>query len=164
MVLKSIINRRSVRSYKSETVPDELITKIIEAAQYAPTANNNRSIEFIIVKDSAMKENIYNVVSREFIKQAPLLVVPVIDTRKSVAPVEDLSIASSHIFLQAAEYRLGSVWKNIIEPQTTEIKKLLHIPDYFMLINVIPIGYSSQDMAAHSSAECDYQKIHYERW
>jgi nitroreductase len=45
MIVKEISNRRSIKKYKAETVPEEYITEIIRAAQFAPSAMNNHAIE-----------------------------------------------------------------------------------------------------------------------
>jgi len=34
------LDRRSIRSYKADEVPEELINKLLEAAMYAPSARN----------------------------------------------------------------------------------------------------------------------------
>ena len=43
--------RKSVRRYKSEPVPDEVLEKILEAARQAPSAGNSQPWEFVVVKD-----------------------------------------------------------------------------------------------------------------
>ncbi|MBI2955602.1 MAG: nitroreductase family protein [Chloroflexi bacterium] len=50
--------RRSVRRFKSDPVPDELIEKIIEAARWAMSGANGQPWEFIVVKDPALKDKI----------------------------------------------------------------------------------------------------------
>jgi len=42
MILKEILERHSVRKYKQEEVPEELIKEVIEAARLAPSANNKQ--------------------------------------------------------------------------------------------------------------------------
>lgn len=56
MILKEILSRRSIREYKPDAVPNELILEIIKAGQFAPTAVNNRSVEFIVVRDQSFIE------------------------------------------------------------------------------------------------------------
>ena len=46
-----IRTRRSVRNYKEEPVPRELIEQVIEAGRFAPTGGNMQSIYFTIVTD-----------------------------------------------------------------------------------------------------------------
>jgi len=49
--LDTIKNRRSIRFYKPDHVPDEAIEEIIEAARWAPSAHNFQPTEFIVVRD-----------------------------------------------------------------------------------------------------------------
>ncbi|MGB9749592.1 MAG: nitroreductase family protein [Caldisericia bacterium] len=51
MILKEILERYSVRKYKKEDVPEELVKEVIEAARLAPSANNKQPWKFIVVRD-----------------------------------------------------------------------------------------------------------------
>jgi len=168
MIIEAIKKRRSVREYKDKPVTDETVIEIIKAAQFAPTGRNNRLVEFIVVKDQATKEELYEItrgrLDQDFVKKAPVILILVSNEKKNNLFMQDLSIASAHVFLQAAELRLGTVWKNVFPEETDEIKELLNIPDQFTLINLIPIGYPETVPEAHSEEEFNKNKIHYDRW
>ena len=59
-VLENIRDRRSVRSYESNPVPKELIDKVIEAGNYAPTGNNRQAWRFVVVTDPEMRGKLYD--------------------------------------------------------------------------------------------------------
>jgi nitroreductase len=59
-VLENIKTRRSVRSYKDLPVPKELIEKVIEAGNYAPTGNNTQAWRFVAVSDAEMLGKLYD--------------------------------------------------------------------------------------------------------
>ena len=59
-VLENIKTRRSVRSYKDLPVPKELIDKVIEAGNYAPTGNNTQAWRFVVVSDAEMRGKLYD--------------------------------------------------------------------------------------------------------
>lgn len=46
-----IENRRSIRKYKLDPIPDEIVTKLIEAARWAPSTDNAQPWRFIIICD-----------------------------------------------------------------------------------------------------------------
>lgn len=163
MIIKEIINRRSIRSYTSEPVSDEQINEIIKAAQFAPTANHHCAVEFVVVK-GANKNAIFDILKKDFIKDAAILIVPILEKSKSVAPVQDLSIASEHMMLQATALGLGSVWKNLDETWAAEVKKILGIPEGHLIINLIPIGHIKTPVMPHTDAEFSETKIHSEQW
>lgn len=49
-----IQNRKSIRKFKSTSVPDEDITRILDAGRLAPSANNTQPWSFIVIKDRTM--------------------------------------------------------------------------------------------------------------
>ena len=49
---EAIKNRRSIRKYTNEDVPNELIEELIECARLAPSAKNRQPWKFLIVKNS----------------------------------------------------------------------------------------------------------------
>ncbi|MEI7621761.1 MAG: nitroreductase family protein [Candidatus Moraniibacteriota bacterium] len=162
MLLKAIQNRRSFRIYKSEPVSDELVSDVIKAAQFAPTAHDKRAIEFVVIRDQATKDAIFAIVDQEYVKEAPVLVAPVA-TDQATLPVEDLSVASAQMFLQATELGLGSVWKHL-SAKEDEVKKILGVPQNFRMINLIPLGFPNEEKPPHSDEEFISEKIHQEKW
>ncbi|MDD5456219.1 MAG: nitroreductase family protein [Candidatus Margulisbacteria bacterium] len=164
VIIKEIIKRRSNREYLPDEIEEDVINEIIKSAQFAPTGMNNRSVEFMVIRNYQTKENIFKLIGQEFIKQAPALIIPVIDTGSSVTPIQDLSIASSFILLQATALELGSVWKNVRIENRDDLKKLLGIPDSYEVINVIPIGYVPKTLAVHQDSEYSEEKIHWDNW
>jgi len=49
-VEKVIMERRSVRKFRKEPIPDNLIRRILESARFAPSAGNGQPWKFIVVK------------------------------------------------------------------------------------------------------------------
>ncbi|MBU2548978.1 MAG: nitroreductase family protein [Proteobacteria bacterium] len=50
-VEKCIIERRSVRNFKDEPVPESMIRRVLEAGRFAPSAGNHQPWRFIVVTD-----------------------------------------------------------------------------------------------------------------
>lgn len=63
-----ILSRRSVRQFKNQPVPREIIEQIIDVARYAPTASNSQEVGYIVVTDKSLIEetakNIFGLASR----------------------------------------------------------------------------------------------------
>ena len=53
-VERAVLQRRSVRNFKDEPVPDHLIRRVLEAGRFAPSAGNCQPWEFIVITDRAM--------------------------------------------------------------------------------------------------------------
>jgi nitroreductase len=164
MILEAILKRKSIRNYKKDTVPEKLILELIEAAQFAPNSHHNRSLEVIVICENTTKEKLYDLLGQNFLKEAPLLLVPVIDIKKSTSPIQDIAVASENILLQATEIGLGTVWKNVNVQKIEEVKKILEVPDNFLLANIIPVGYIKTQRKPHNDKDFDLKRIHYEKW
>jgi len=164
MIIKEILNRRSTKAYNPKAVSGEHIVEIIKAGQFAPTASNNRAVEFIVIKKQETRNNIFEIVGQEFVKEAPVLIIPVSDSTKTNCPIKDLSVASENMFLQATALGLGSVWKNLKSQTIEKIKKMLGIPEQQIIINIIPVGYAKEKLEPYADKDFSDKKIHKEQW
>ncbi|MEM3012832.1 MAG: nitroreductase family protein, partial [Candidatus Hadarchaeales archaeon] len=74
--LEAIRKRRSVRSFKSDPVPEEDLKKILEAASWAPSAGNCQPLELVVVRDPRVKEEVMEAAfGQPFVGEAPVVVV-----------------------------------------------------------------------------------------
>lgn len=164
MIIKEIVNRRSVREYKPDPISDEQVSEIIKAAQFSPSASDNHAIEFIVVKNQDTKNKLYEIIDQEFVKEAPVLIVLVTDTTKTPCALQDMSAAAANMLLQATALGLGSVWKNVRPELADRAKAILGVPEKFILNVIVPVGHSKENQPPHAEAEFEKSKIHQERW
>lgn len=52
-VIQAILGRRSIRSYRTELVPEEMVKTVLTAGQYAPSGSNSQSWRFTAIVNSA---------------------------------------------------------------------------------------------------------------
>ena len=57
-VIEAIKKRRSVRSYKTDPVPREMIEAVIDAGNWAPTGHNYQRWRFVVVQDPAFRQKL----------------------------------------------------------------------------------------------------------
>jgi nitroreductase len=164
LILDAIRKRRSIREFLEKKIPDEKIMELIIAAEFAPSARHNHAIEYVVVKEQLLKDKLYEITEQQFVKEAPILIVPVTDTTKTNWPASDLSVATENIFLQAAHEGLGAVWNNIRPENVGKVREILGIPKNFTLINLIPIGIPKKNEAPHEDPELSKKKIHHDGW
>lgn len=50
-LLKIMKNRRSIRKYTDEKIPSDKLNMIVQAGLLAPSSNNVRPVEFVVVED-----------------------------------------------------------------------------------------------------------------
>ncbi len=108
-VIEAIKNRRSVRRFEDRPVPEELIKKIIEAGQWAPSACNRQDWKFIIIDSQEVKERILRDTTAYFVGKAPLLILVLYSNRTDNLEYKDhlLSAAMAIQNMQLAAYSLG---------------------------------------------------------
>ena len=59
-ILDVLVSRKSIRRYKPDPIPDEMIDKILEAARWAPTGENYQPWRFIVIQDQERRNKIGN--------------------------------------------------------------------------------------------------------
>ena len=64
-LLELVKNRRSIRRFRPDPIPDEFVDKIIEVARWAPSGFNTQPWEFVVVKEKDLKDRIVRL-TREF--------------------------------------------------------------------------------------------------
>ncbi len=57
-LLDLIKNRRSVKEYSSRKVPDNILSRILKGARWAPSAHNAQPWRFVVLRDSIMKKRL----------------------------------------------------------------------------------------------------------
>jgi iodotyrosine deiodinase len=62
---KTMEKRRSVRSFSSRPVSEEVMEKVIQAAGTAPSGANQQPWTYVLIKDPAMKKSIRQAAERE---------------------------------------------------------------------------------------------------
>jgi nitroreductase len=141
-----IRRRRSIRSYESKPVPEEVILKILNAARLAPSAKNRQPWKFIVVRDEIKRKRIAEASHHQkFIAEAPVIIVAValeptyvMSCGVPAYPV-DLAIAFEHICLSACNEGLGTCWIGAFDQK--RVKEILKIPEEFIVVALTPLGY-----------------------
>lgn len=165
--------RRSIRKYLPKAVEPEKIAKLTNAALMSPASKRSNPWEFIVIQDKEMLLELSG--SRphgsQFLEGATLGIIVIADTTKSDVWMEDASIASIIMQLQAHDLGLGSCWVQIYGRQRDEtttaesfIKGLLNIPDHFAVLSIISIGYPDEERKAYEEDKLPTQKIHFDKF
>jgi nitroreductase len=74
-VEETIRQRRSIRRYRPEAIPKELVLRMLEAARLAPSASNCQPWRFLIVVDAEEKRRLREMAGYPFVETAPMVVV-----------------------------------------------------------------------------------------
>ena len=166
--LTTIFTRRSVRKYANKPVSDETVKLLLQAAMAAPSARNEQSWEFIVIRDKKILAQIPSFHPfAKHVPDAPVAIIVCGNTKLEAKPglwVADSSNAAMNILLAAHSLGLGGVWTTFYpyEDRTAGIRKLLQLPDHIMPLNVIPIGYPVEKTFYQDRFK--QEKVHYEKW
>lgn len=140
-------NRRSIRKYKSDPVPEKDIDYILEAARLAPSWANSQSWKFIVVTDAAVKEELAKA-GNSWIAYAPVIVTICADSTKPGTKGDqeyymlDAGIAMEHLVLAAADRGLGTCWIGAFDEDAA--KAALGVPKNIRVVASTPLGYPDE--------------------
>jgi nitroreductase len=163
--MSPVLLRRSVRKFKDEDVNREIITKLIEAADSAPSACNKRPLKFFAVTNREKLSELSRAGLFTRMK-APLIIVVVGDLKRALPSpmsdywIHDAGAASQNILIRATELGLGSCWCGI-HPQKRVMEKVsaaLGLKDTEIPFSLIKLGYPDEHPKPHSGY-CDDRVI-----
>ena len=114
-ILKSLMERRSCRSYKSEPVPQEILDQILEAGTYAATGMGKQSPIMIAVTDRETRDRLSRMnaavmgVSGDPFYGAPAVIIVLAD-RNIGTYLYDGSLVMGNLMNAAHALGIGSCW------------------------------------------------------
>ena len=162
-----------MRKFTEEELTKEQVVTILKAALMAPTSKRNNGWQFIVIDDkdtlkelSYCKEN-----GASFITDAALAVVVTADPLASDVWIEDASIASAMIQLQAEDLGLGSCWVQVRERFTSAgmssdefVRGILDIPLQLQVLSIIAIGHKGMERKPFNEENLQWEKIHINKY
>ncbi|MBQ4598519.1 MAG: nitroreductase [Clostridia bacterium] len=158
-VQENILSRRSVKAYKPDAVPKELIDRVIEAGLYAANGRNWQSSIVLAVTDKTMRDRLSAMNAAIMGKTdfdpfygAPVVLV-VLGDKQFPTHVYDGSLMLGNMMLAAHDLGLGSCWIHRAkeEFESEEGKEILHslgIEGDYEGIGHLILGYAATEPKA----------------
>lgn len=143
--------RRSIRQYRPDPVPDEMIEQLLEAARCAPSASNRQPWAFIVVRDPDLLQQVaehaaYYFVRWAHVEEAPLLIV-LCGYRKSRIYRqflhEDIGLAGGQVMLQAEALGLGTCWIGGLDRKA--LAAILKVPEDWEIVGLLTVGFPAEE-------------------
>jgi len=171
-VKEAIEKRRSIRKFRPEPVPRELIDELLEAARLAPSAPNRQPWRIQVVTDPDLKQRIFEeaTFSQHHVREAPVIIVcgselltfvkghPLAppgsdyygaesenwDDIKAFIPDAHMNtaIAIEHMVLMATALGLGTCWVQMI--RFGQLAKILEWPRHVVANAILVVGYPDE--------------------
>ena len=162
--VEKIYTRRSIRKYKDESVPEDVVNSILEAGRLSPSAVNRQPWHFVVVRDQKIKEAIYHERYSRFIKEADFTVVGLY--LPSEALTEKLSLIDVTIALQSMVtaawlQNIGSCWIGGFNEE--KLKKTLNLPEEAKIVCLVSLGVPDEQPAQRPKKAMS-EIIHYDTW
>ena len=160
-----LLNRRSIRKYKSAQITDEELNLVLEIGTWAPTAMNKQSPKIVAVQDkddialmSSLNAKIWGTETDPFYG-APTVVVVFADGENKNG-VQDASLVLSNLMNGAYAAGLGSCWINRAKetfetPEGRELMKKWGVDDKYVGVGNCILGYAAEEPAPKPRKE-DY--------
>ena len=168
-----IKNRRSMRKFTDEELTQEQVVELMKAALMAPTSKRSNAWQFVLVddKETLKKLSLCKEQASQFIADAALAIVVCADPLASDVWIEDASIASIYLQLQAEDMGLGSCWVQVRERFTASgmdsgqyVQQVLDIPLQLQVLSIIAIGHKGMERKPFNEEHLQWDKIHLNKY
>ncbi len=143
---ESLLARRSIRKYKKDAVPHELIEKVVEAARHAPSGMNTQAWHFVVVEDRSKIDEIGRFIlggDAEICYGAPVFIMVSYDEKSPYAN-EDSACAMCAMMYASCALGLGSVWINRINRSGEKAASMqkFGVPEGYRVYGCLALGYA----------------------
>jgi len=153
-IYEIIKKRRTIRRFKQKEIPLELLEKFVDMARIAPSGANMQPLEYIIVNDKKLLEEIFPLTRwagylgeegppPEGKRPVAYIVVLINNEIKSPSPKQDSGAAIENILLSATYNGIGTCWIGSINRE--RLREVLHIPDNYEIDSIIALGYPDEE-------------------
>ena len=158
-----------IEKFTGEELSQEEVVALLKAALMAPTSKRSNSWQFIAVDDKKLLGELSHCKEQAsaFIADAALAIVVTADPLASDVWIEDASIASIMIQLQAEDLGLGSCWVQVRErytaagmPSDEFVRGVLDIPLQLQVLSIIAIGHKGMERKPFNEDNLQWEKIH----
>ena len=162
--------QRACRTFRPDAVADDLVERVLEAATFAPSAENRQPWEFVVVRDARVRARIGDLTRQAWrggarayaearlssrlladvdrgaegdVSAAPVLVVVCADARRAHEAAIPASIfpAVQNLLLAANALGLGAALTTLPTAFAVELRELLALPDHVRPLAVVPLGH-----------------------
>ena len=171
-MVELLMERRSIRRYTGERVPEESLKQILQAGLLTPSGHNAKPWEFVVVRDretlnklSQCREG-----SAEMLKGADCAVVVLGDEEKTDVWTEDCSAAMMNMHLTASSLGVGSCWiqgrLRTVDGESTEqvVRNILGFPEKYRLEAILSLGMPAVHPEARRLEDLPEERINWEKF
>jgi nitroreductase len=162
-----INNHRSIRAYKPDPVPDDILTEILQAGIRASSSGNMQTYSIIVTRDVDLRQRLYEPhMEQNMVVDAPVLLTFCADFHRmrrwlqvSEAPDSfdnfmsfmvaaiDAILVSQNVALAAEARGLGICYMGSTLANCDQIGRILQLPQNVVPVVGFSLGYPDEDPA-----------------
>ena len=168
-IMQAVKERRAIRKYRSDPVPEEALSTVLEAARWAPSWGNTQCWRLIVVRDQATRARLAGTLTTtrpegrnsatNAVRDASVVIVVCAVPKlsgyyrrgeKEGTPASDtgdwfmfdLGLAMQNLTLAAHAIGLGTVHVGMFKKE--EVAAILNIPDDLVIVELMPLGWPDE--------------------
>ena len=146
--------RKMVRQYqKGKSIPDSIVSTLIENAHRAPSAGHRPVLPIIIVRLPMIQARLPRAaLQQQQVNDAPLLIVVCSNTSRSIDrygkrgkdfySIIDGAFASMLILLTSVDQGISASFVGAFEDD--KVSRILELPEYVKPVGIIALGYPAE--------------------
>ncbi len=156
-LFEAIKNRRSIRTYRKQELPQGTLDALIDAARQAPSAGNAQPWTFVVATTQKTKCLLSAAaLEQKSLEEATAVIVVCADLQraeeaygtrgKTLYCYQDTAAAVQNILLTACSMGLGTCWIGAFREE--EVKAVIKAPPRIRPVALIPVGYPNESPRA----------------
>ena len=162
-----------MRKFTAEKLTEEQLKTILRAALMSPSSKGTHCWQFVVVQDEETLAQLSHCKAQgaEFLSGAPCGVVVLADPAVSDVWIEDASVASTMMLLQAEDLGLGACWIQVRErftangiPSNEFVHDVLDIPLQLQVLSIVAIGHKGMERKPFNEEHLQWEKIHINKY
>jgi nitroreductase len=145
--------RRSIRVFEPKRVESNLINKILETANLAPSAGNLQAYQIVVVRDELILKKLQlAALNQPWVAQTGVCLVFLADPKRSeiryglrgrrLYCLQDATIATTYAQLGAHALGLATVWIGAFDDEA--VSKAIGAAKHLVPVALLPIGYPAE--------------------
>lgn len=146
---KLIVDRYSVRQFKPEHLPKEVIDKILDSGHKAPTGCNYQPQRILVLNSDDAMEKLAACTKCHFNAPTAMLICYneeeswVRPYDKALSAPVDAAIVTTHMMFEAHNIGVGSCWVMHFDP--FKMREMFNIPENIKPVALLVMGYPADD-------------------
>lgn len=162
-IIETLLERRSVRSYRPEQISEEELSDILHAAKYAPTARGLQARHFTVVQNKQFIAEIVSLATGNSVNEgdSPFYNAPTVIVLSAPQDAkygrEDCACAIMNIMLAAEALGLGTCYICSVLNGLRDERILSHLklPEGYIPFGSVTVGYPKEHGLAPKERRSD---------